>query len=296
MLAGYVVGCTLTAIDGWRAFLSGEMHRSTIRYSAEAFDPNDMAVTLAIGIPAAAYLALGRRRWAWLVLAYLPIAASAVVLSGSRAGAITTAVAVGIVVARVRRRSGTALVAAVALLLAGVFVTWRTVPRDLWTRMYTIREQVAQGDMNGRTAIWRAGLDVFARNPVVGVGQGGFKKAVSGALHAEVTAHSTLLPVAAELGLVGLVLFLGAFASALLGHARVASDERALAFALAATWLVGSATLSWELRKTTWFVLLVAAALAALRSVDRPGVTRGDRAGCPVGPRHAASRDTRLSD
>jgi O-antigen ligase len=137
--------------------------------------------------------------------------------------------------------------------------------------MYTIREQVAEGDLNGRMAIWRAGLDVFARTPIAGVGQGGFGKAVSGALHAEVTAHSTLLPIAAELGLVGLVLFMGAFASALRGQARAASDERALAFGLVATWLVGSATLYWELRKTTWFVLLVAAALGALRGVDRPG-------------------------
>ena len=44
------------------------------RYAAQGFDPNDMAVTLALGIPMATYLALdgGSRRWKHLMLLYLP--------------------------------------------------------------------------------------------------------------------------------------------------------------------------------------------------------------------------------
>jgi hypothetical protein len=31
-------------------------------------------------------------------------------------------------------------------------------------------------------------------------------------------------------------------------------------------WLVGASSLTWEFRKTTWFVLLVGAALGAIRT------------------------------
>jgi O-antigen ligase len=281
MLAGFVAGCAIAALDVWRAFLSGQMVREMTRYAAEAYDPNDMAVTLAIGIPAAGYLALVGTRKRYWALGYLPLAGSAIMLSGSRAGVVTAAIGIAWVGVWTSRYSGRALTAVLLLIVGGMVFAWRTVPENLWTRVFTIGDELSGGDLNGRAAIWRAGLEVFASHPIAGVGQGGFGKAVSPALYTRAAGHSTLLPVAAELGLVGLALFVAAFASAVPTR-RVGGHDRWLAWSLVTTWGVGSGTLSWELRKTTWFVLLIATALRAMRpSTTNSAAGAGDARGSP---------------
>jgi hypothetical protein len=77
------------------------------------------------------------------------------------------------------------------------------------------------------------------------------------------------LSVAVELGLVGLVLFYGAFGLALLGVRGKPFDHVALVWILVLTLCVGSLALSWETRKPTWLVLLLASALTALPSRHR---------------------------
>ena len=61
----------------------------------------------------------------------------------------------------------------------------------------------------------------------------------------------------------------GVFVSIIAGDARCARLDRTLATNLVLTWLVGSASLTWDYRKTTWLVILVGAAVAALRA-SRP--------------------------
>jgi len=97
-MAGFVLGCAGVSVGAWRSFLAGltqaEMKYGATeqyiepRYVALGFDPNDMGVTLAIGLLMAGYLGLegegrGRRLW----LAFLPLALSAIALSGSRGAA-----------------------------------------------------------------------------------------------------------------------------------------------------------------------------------------------------------------
>ena len=80
--------------------------------------------------------------------------------------------------------------------------------------------------------------------------------------------HNTPLSVGVELGAIGLLLFLGAFAIAVRG-ARGEPNHRMLAVSLVLTWCVGTASLSWETRKATWFVVLVGAVLGELRPANR---------------------------
>lgn len=82
------------------------------------------------------------------------------------------------------------------------------------------------GTLTGRTHIWEVLLKLSARNPLLGLGYGGFW-----GLHPDITSelqvgqsHNGYLGVYLELGVVGLVL-LGAFVLAFCGRLRRAFDE-----------------------------------------------------------------------
>jgi O-antigen ligase len=219
------------------------------------------------------------RTCAWrgrqIALLYVPLAGSAIALSGSRGGAITAGVTVACAVLWIGRRSRATLVLSMALLAGGLVATVSLVPESAWTRMYTIPAELTGGSFGDRVRIWRAGLDAFVSDPLVGVGAGGFSAAVTPRLGARAVAHNTPLSIAVDLGLVGLVLFGGALASAAGGAARRALDDRGLVWTLLATWAVGSASLTWEYRKTTWLVVLIGAAVAALRPTTGAESRRG---------------------
>jgi O-antigen ligase len=266
VLAAFVAGALFAAADVWRSMLAGQAYKGGIRYTAQSFNPNDLAVTVAIGVPMALYLALGGSTRARLLAAgYVPVAASAIALSGSRAGAITFVVGAASVFLLSMRGTARAAALAAALLACTVFAA-RFVPGESWARLLTVREQLASGSIGDRGRIWLAGVDVLQRSPIVGVGTGGFYRSVAPALGRPAVAHNTLLSIAVEQGVVGLALFATAVALLARRALGAARAHRALALSLLATWLVGSASLSWEGRKTTWLVFLVLAALGAARA------------------------------
>ena len=236
LLAGFLAGCAVVAGGAWRSFLGGltvvemvgeqEVDFDDPRYAAIGFDPNDMGVTLAIGIPIAAYLALtGERRWRHLWFAYVPLALSGIALSGSRGAMITAVVAIACVVTWTGRRSLAAAGATLALVVAGVLSVWWLKP-ETWERALTFRQQIAGGTLGDRLPIWRAAWDVLRDHPVAGVAIGGFPEAVAPFLTFPSAAHNTVLSVLVELGLVGGLLYFGAVVAVLLGVRRSAAPDR----------------------------------------------------------------------
>jgi hypothetical protein len=269
-LAGFLVGCGAVAVGTWSAYLggrtwSGEAWEGEARYAREGYDPNDMAVTLAIAIPIAIHFAVtGRRSWSRVALAYVPLAGSAIALSGSRAGTLTAAFATAIVVPWLARRSRALLVATLLTAAISLAVVATQIPSDSWIRIFTIGDELTHGSLGDRTPLWLMALRVFGEHPLAGVGAGGFRYSAEGTVGFLTVAHNTPLEVAADFGAVGLLLFFGAVALVFRGARRASRDRRALATALVLAWVVGSASLSWASYKQTWFVLLVGAAIAAL--------------------------------
>jgi O-antigen ligase len=276
LLGGYLVGCFVTVAEVWRSFASlgdaGE--RGIGRWVAAGLDPNDMATTLAMGIPIAGFIALRRARW-WhvLALAYIPLGGSGIALSASRGGAITAGAGALWLLVAAWRRDRLQFAAVMLLFAVGAGMGLRRLPTESWTRIVTIREEVQGGTLGDRVQIWRAGLAAFERHPVIGVGPGGFKAAVAPALHNRAAAHNTLLSIGVELGVIGLVVFLLVLCASLVALARAPPLERWLGWGLMLTWGVGSSALSWDYNKATWYVVLVCAALGAVdwgRVVRRP--------------------------
>ncbi len=276
LLAGYVVGCAAVAALTWRNFLMGHADVWD-RYAADGFDPNDMSVYLALGIPMAGYLAGSARPGGGarlLFLLYVPAAASAIVVSGSRTGGIAAAVAICVLLVWLGLRRRAVAGAALVALAGGAALALPRIPATSWTRILSAADGATGGSaLADRAGIWGAGMEVLPHHFLAGVGTGGFGDAVLSTTGERIVAHNTPLSVAVELGAVGLVLFFGAFALALRRARWAGRDARVLVWSAAATCLVGIQSLTWEHRKPLWFVLLVAMVVGDLRPARGRTVT-----------------------
>jgi O-antigen ligase len=146
----------------------------------------------------------------------------------------------------------------------------------------TTQTELTQGDLNDRTEIWRAGMEVLPQYMVIGAGGGTYSRVVRAELSGDHSAHNAYVSVVVELGLVGLVLFLALLAVSF-QHARLAPPaERKLLIILWLALLVGLMPRAWEAKKATWLVfgLINASAVA------------GAFARAPVPPEPRLSRTT----
>jgi O-antigen ligase len=269
MMFAYVIGCTIAATATVTNFLRGETtFIYETRYVATGFDPNDLGVTLALGIPLAWSGVTGQRGWRQLLcLSYIPLGLFAILLTASRGALITTSAALLIVPFAAgqlgfRKRI---IMAAATIGLAG-YTAIAVVPEGAWARLMTVAEHVQTGSLNGRVEAWRAGFDALSRSILTGVGAGAYGASVETMLHERIPGHNAFVSVLVELGPVGFAIFVGILLVAI----RPALKARpALVVVLCLTWMIGVSSLTWEYRKTTWLFFSFIAEIGALEQARR---------------------------
>lgn len=244
-------------------------------------DPNDLAYVITAAVPIVlvsvrrATRALVAAGWA-VVLALLLVGAAA---TFSRGGIIATAC---VLVWTVSRKLVPArFLAGAAVLLATLAVPILVSAPAVVQNALAQKEYIAATNVDTRLLRWQAAARMMADNPLLGVGPGGFRaRYVEYSGFAELAertpvAHEMYLEVGAELGVVALVLFLGAIASAFVASENATrlrqtstADRRdpVLLAALAAQGsllaiCVSSAFLSEEYYMPLWAGLSVAAAV-----------------------------------
>lgn len=161
-----------------------------VRFRGTMKDPNELSLAVAILMPLAfAFYDRRRSAGAGLLLAgTIAIAAACAVLTRSRGGQIVFAVVLGVYFVNrfgVRGLAAAAGAALPVLLFGG---------RDT---------AEAAGSTLERLECWAAGLRMFRSSPLLGVGLGQFTE------HHHLTAHSSYVLTAAELGLPGAILWTG---------------------------------------------------------------------------------------
>jgi len=239
---------------------------SYTRYILGDLDPNDLAALLSIGIPMAWYLGsrgVGRARGI-LNRLYIPLAAVAVLLTGSRGGAITLVVALMTIAVSLRPASRRAKIVFVLVILVAVSAATRIVQENVWARLMTIPQEIADGNMAHRTAMWTAAVEFVRDRPLTGIGLGAFKQEVfaRGMFFAPKVAHNVALGVLSEIGLVGGFLLAASIVSTVRRLRFLPVPEKRVTLALLVTWAVAGLTLSIEYRKVTWLLLGTLAAIA----------------------------------
>lgn len=182
-------------------------------------DPNHMAMDLGLIVPLAVSFVGRQASPMWLrvvCVVAMALAVTAVVFSHSRGGFIGLCVGMVIWSLRENRRLKSMLVAAAFAIGLLIFA-----PSSFWERNQTVSTFSEDASALGRVYAWEVAAGISGDHPVIGVGAGAFRYAwplyaPPEATHAYV-AHNIFLDVVAEVGWLGLLLFMGFMASAVGG-------------------------------------------------------------------------------
>lgn len=276
MQAFLLGGCVSVATTAWNFAQGNQARHWEKRFAASGFDPNDIALTVAIGIPFAAYLATRAAKPGFLrALNFLyPVAAGfVIVLSGSRGAMIAALPAYLYYIASVAHMSRGWRLAALAVLIAVVGGTARLDLSEPLQRLGTVTNSASGDHLSGRSDLWQAGWSVYGQHPFLGVGGGAFAAATRPltGLGESLIAHNTYLSVLTELGPFGILVFAALLAAVAASAPRRPDPLRTACLLALLVWMIGVFALSWEFRSQTWllFTLIVAAGHCASAAPDQ---------------------------
>lgn len=242
--------CEHTGLSGITSVAGGR-----VRYLGVLQDPNEVALMVSVAVPLAVALYVRRRKRRYLLLAVgaAALAACTVVMSGSRSGVLVLLTVCAVyLLKRFRWRGALAasLVSLPLLVLGGR------------------SDRTAAQSTSERLEAWIEGMRMVRAHPILGVGHGQFPE------HHPVTAHNAVLLAAAEVGLLGAVLWAGVVYLSLKIPFEVLRQVEAPEGAVARTWAlallasvagagVGSMFLSFNYHFVLWIYVGLSGALSA---------------------------------
>ena len=261
-LQSYVLGGYVAIISTVINFFAQTGFRGQARYAATGFDPNNMGVMLAMGIPLAWYLST---QTSWrrpnpvlqiLNYAYIPGAVLAILLSASRTSLLGTVPAAAYMLLTFNRmRLGTRIFVLLILVYA-LFAIQPLVPQTSFERFAETGDSISSGNLTGRVGIWKQGIEVFTENPIIGVGTGMYRHTID----LKRPSHNVFIGVAAESGIIGITLLLVVFLSAAYNALRHKTIWNSMLWlVILFIWFLGATTLNWEYAKITWIMFSLVA-------------------------------------
>ena len=249
----YVLGGFISMGSLWANYQAG-ITESYQRYTATGFNGNDLSWILGLGLPIAWHLAISEDnnyRFSALLriinFAYIPATFFSITLTASRTGFLAFGPLLLFVIISFGRLKFYAQVLLIAAAIVSTIVVLPFVPTSSIQRFAGTGSEVTEGDLNNRTDVWREGIAIFSENPVFGIGSGAFRTA---AIETNKVAHNFALSVSAELGLVGIGLYMTLVAMAVYYTFFLPKWTSRLWLVVFMIWLLGAATHSYEHRKT----------------------------------------------
>ncbi len=215
----------------------------------DVVNPNQLAWVIVSTIPFLYYILWASKGFAnkLIFLAPMPVLVYALVLTGSRSGALSLMVVMILILAFSRNRLKTVLVLAAVLIPLSVFAIGRISP-DLKERYMSLidEEAVGRSTVTGRVEGVKSAFSTAANKPVIGHGLGTSKEVSANFLSGRAQiAHNLYIEILQELGAVGLAIFALFVAAALraLSEARkiLATDELSKPF----VHRLATATMVW---------------------------------------------------
>jgi O-antigen ligase len=275
-----VISCTVAAGWGIYGFVTNKLERA----AGPIEDPNDFAYLMSCTLPLAVYLLIEekRRRMLWALCCALLLGATLATLSrGALVG--LAALAPWAIVTRRVPLSGVLLSVVAALSVAALaFALWAPLLQDRLAQ----KSNIADKNVAARQALWSGALRMAADRPITGVGPGRFGLEAPTYvrnnpidLH-EPVVHNSYLHVLAEIGLLGVLGFVGFLVSSwqLLarGRRRAVSigdrDGQRLASAMQASLIVAivaGAFLSEQFTTPFWMIGALATVVAGVPQAIR---------------------------
>jgi O-antigen ligase len=273
-LQAYVLGCYVAVVSTVSNYLAG-IQFSINRYAASGFNPNDLGLILALGIPLAWHLAVieGEGKYSYILkivnLAYLPAATIAILLTASRGALVAASASILFVLGSLNQLGRFRRILIFVMLVGALFVVQGMVPEASFQRLATMGDIITTSDLPGRVTIWREGFAILSAHPLLGVGSGAFKAAAIGTSK---VAHNVFVSVLVELGIIGFILFTIILVITVYQALRQPKWTARLWLTVLLVWGLGVSFMTWEIRKPTWMFLslvIVSAALTIRRDESR---------------------------
>jgi O-antigen ligase len=254
-LQAYVLGSYVCIASSIINYLEGRVAVSfEVRYSATGINAVDLSLLLLLGIPLAwhLFLQLDKKKYRilrFIDIVYLPLAVFAILLTGSRTSLFAIVPAIIFIFWPNRLDIGRYILISIFLAVS-LLIVRSVLPAAIIERLSTASSSIASADIGGRVKIWGDALAIFLGHPLIGSGGGTLYTVIGSA------AHETFLSILAETGLIGLLLFICILAIVLNQAARLLKGYSGLWFSVFFIWAIGVLSLSWEVKKVTWLILI----------------------------------------
>jgi putative inorganic carbon (hco3(-)) transporter len=271
--AVFVGSCAAAGVVGLAGFLGG-----ATRANGPLNDPNDFAFFMVAALPLALVLRRSARRPVlWDLAAVVIAGATAGTLSRGALAAVAAMLIYAVYAGVIRARVVGAILAALVVLFVSVALS----DPGLIENSLAQKNHVAAQNVSERLIRWKVTAEMTIDYPVLGIGPGGFRlnydhyvdPGERDVLHQLDVAHETYLETSAELGLVGLAVFLAllgyGFAGARL-RSRQPGPQQALAGGVCAS-LIGTGVAAIFLTEQYYLPLWMLAAFGAALDPRRRG-------------------------
>jgi len=257
----YILGAYVSVGKTIYNYLTGvtvyATHATYDRYAAGDFNANELSLILVLGVPIAWYLAMskGKSKLDQVLMvvnyAYPPLALFCIFLGASRGGLVAMSIAFLYIFGSFTRLKVIPRIVIFLLLVSSLFALQPLIPESSLKRLSHGIDEINTGTFSSRGAIWLQGLTVFVEHPLIGVGSGAFRYAIT----LNKSAHNTLLGIAVELGVVGLILFLIMLLIVFHSALHQPKWESRLWLMLLLVWVVSASTIDWAHRKPTLLLM-----------------------------------------
>jgi O-antigen ligase len=215
---------SLYVIRQWQQYHN--IYRGFRTFGGLAGDPNYYAVTVVLWVPLMIFWLLSERpKWEkWLCIGCLVFLGLGFIFAASRGGFIGLTVALLFLVWNTRRRVRN--LALVGLLLLPIAFA----PGDSAFERLLHPSRGDEESSQYRLMLWEAAETSFREHPLLGVGMGHYRPyVIRGSSKIELpfhVAHNTYVGLIADLGLAGIIPFLGLFSSTFINLRRVVRRTR----------------------------------------------------------------------
>jgi O-antigen ligase len=178
-------------------------------FASSTYDPNDMALVMAMSVPLLFYMMeaeIGLKKL--VLLATLALMMTLVLKTGSRGGVLALLTVAGIILYRkgcayTLKRVPLLLV----VLLLGISFTSGDL-RERYADFFAMKQDYNTSAQGGRLEIWKRGLSLMVTHPLLGTGAGTYTIA-DGSTHEGgkwSTAHNSFVLIGVELGIIALII------------------------------------------------------------------------------------------
>jgi O-antigen ligase len=264
IIQAYILGSYVAIFDMMVSYFSGQA--SDFRIAATGFNPNWLAISLALGIPMAWHLLYKKhdsKLFLFLNTLYIPLTIFAIILTASRGGLIATVVGLTVIPITFFHQRTTVKLLISTLFVIIIFISiiakptaFENLERNI-ERLMGTGEMIQTGQLNYRDVIWRAGFKVFSENSIIGVGSGSYSQAVESLLSRRYGAHNAYLSVLVDTGIIGIILFLLIMVVSIIPNMNSRSTEKYFYLILLLTLIIGLIPANMEYHKATWLVFIL---------------------------------------